>query len=45
MDLPALLRFAPTEGRLVLFPSTLFHGTTPVKKGERLTVAFDLVPG
>jgi hypothetical protein len=45
MDLPALLRFAPSAGRLVLFPSTLFHGTTPVEKGERLTVAFDLVPG
>jgi hypothetical protein len=28
----------------VLFPSFLFHGTRPFLGGERLTVAFDLVP-
>jgi len=28
----------------VLFPSFLFHGTRPFSAGERLSVAFDLVP-
>ena len=32
----------PKPGRLVLFPSYLFHGTRPFGAGERLTVAFDL---
>ena len=32
----------PKPGRLVLFPSYLFHGTRPFSAGERLTVAFDL---
>ena len=32
----------PVEGRLVLFPSFLFHGTRPFADGERLTVAFDV---
>lgn len=32
----------PVVGRLVLFPSWMWHGTTPFKKGERLTVAFDI---
>jgi tetratricopeptide (TPR) repeat protein len=32
----------PKPGRLVLFPSTLWHGTTPFDIGERLTVAFDI---
>lgn len=32
----------PKPGRLVLFPSYLFHGTRPFGDGERLTVAFDL---
>lgn len=30
--------------RLVLFPSYMFHGTRPFGKGERLTVAFDVIP-
>jgi hypothetical protein len=34
----------PRRGRLVLFPSTMWHGTIPFPAGERLTVAFDLVP-
>jgi outer membrane receptor protein involved in Fe transport len=42
--LPPLATFEPKPGRLVLFPSFLFHGTRPFKGGERLTVAFDLVP-
>ena len=32
----------PSPGRLVLFPSTLWHGTRPFSKGERLTIAFDI---
>ena len=35
----------PREGRLVLFPSYMWHGTTPIRGAEpRLTVAFDVVP-
>ena len=44
IDLPPLATFEPKPGRLVLFPSFLFHGTRPFSGGERLTVAFDLVP-
>jgi len=44
LDLPALTTIEPRAGRLVLFPSFLFHGTRPFAGGERLTVAFDLVP-
>jgi hypothetical protein len=44
LDLPPLATFEPKPGRLVLFPSFLFHGTRPFRGGERLTVAFDLVP-
>jgi hypothetical protein len=43
IDLPPLASFEPKAGRLVLFPSFLFHGTRPFSSGERLTVAFDLV--
>jgi len=32
----------PKPGRLVLFPSTMWHGTNPFSAGERLTVAFDV---
>ncbi len=32
----------PKPGRLVLFPSTMWHGTRPFAEGERLTVAFDV---
>ena len=32
----------PKPGRLVLFPSTMWHGTRPFGSGERLTVAFDV---
>lgn len=32
----------PKPGRLVLFPSTMWHGTRPFDDGERLTVAFDV---
>jgi Tfp pilus assembly protein PilF len=32
----------PKPGRLVLFPSTMWHSTFPFDAGERLTVAFDI---
>ena len=36
----------PAPGRLVLFPSYMWHGTVPFSGEEsRLTVAFDVVPG
>jgi len=35
---------APEAGRLALFPSVFWHGTRPFDQGERLTVAFDVVP-
>jgi len=34
----------PRIGRLVLFPSWMWHGTIPFESGERLTVAFDVRP-
>lgn len=34
----------PVPGRLVLFPSYLWHGTIPFEEGERLTIAFDVRP-
>ena len=35
----------PKTGRLVLFPSTSWHGTVPFAGEERLTLAFDIAPG
>ena len=32
----------PRPGMLVLFPSTLYHGTRPITQGTRMTVAFDV---
>ncbi|OQW62012.1 MAG: hypothetical protein A4S17_08195 [Proteobacteria bacterium HN_bin10] len=34
----------PQEGRLVLFPSYMWHGTIPFSQGERMTAPFDVVP-
>lgn len=35
----------PQAGLLVLFPSYMWHGTTPIRGGEpRMTIAFDAVP-
>ncbi|QUL36606.1 tetratricopeptide repeat protein [Erythrobacter sp. JK5] len=42
LDLPPLRVIEPRAGHLALFPSTLFHGTTPFDTAERLTVAFDV---
>jgi tetratricopeptide (TPR) repeat protein len=43
VDLPPLATMEPRPGRLVLFPSYVFHGTRPFRAGERLSVAFDVV--
>jgi tetratricopeptide (TPR) repeat protein len=40
--LPPLHVVRPEAGTLVLFPSTLFHGTRPITQGTRMTVAFDV---
>jgi Flp pilus assembly protein TadD len=34
----------PREGRLVLFPSFMWHGTIPFTSGERMTAPFDIGP-
>lgn len=44
LDLGPLTAFAPKPGRLVLFPSYLYHGTRPFSAGERMSVAFDVAP-
>lgn len=43
LDLPPVQSIEPQEGHLALFPSTLYHGTTPFGSAERMTVAFDVV--
>ncbi len=41
----ALRTIQPLPGRLVLFPSYMWHGTVPYESSEpRMTVAFDVVP-
>jgi tetratricopeptide (TPR) repeat protein len=45
LDLAATRMIEPQPGRLVLFPSTMWHGTLPFEGGERLTVAFDVAAG
>jgi tetratricopeptide (TPR) repeat protein len=42
LDLAPFRLIEPKPGRLVLFPSTMWHGTMPFAAGERLTVAFDV---
>jgi Tfp pilus assembly protein PilF len=42
LDLSAYKCIEPKPGRLVLFPSTMWHGTIPFVDGERLTMAFDI---
>lgn len=45
LDLPPRRVVQPREGRLVLFPSYLWHGTTPFESERaRLTIAFDMLP-
>lgn len=44
-DLPAERWVRPEEGKLVLFPSYVWHGTQAFDEGDqRLTVAFDVIP-
>jgi tetratricopeptide (TPR) repeat protein len=42
LQLDPLQLVEPEPGRLVLFPSWMWHGTLPFPAGERLTVAFDV---
>jgi tetratricopeptide (TPR) repeat protein len=44
IDLAPLRTVAPEPGWLTLFPSIMWHGTVPIKGGERMTVAFDVKP-
>jgi hypothetical protein len=42
VNLAALKVIDPVPGNLVMFPSWMWHGTTPFAGGERLTAAFDV---
>lgn len=42
VQLPPFRTIEPKPGRLVLFPSYMWHGTRPFAEGERITVAFDV---
>jgi tetratricopeptide (TPR) repeat protein len=44
LDLEPFTQVEPKPGRLVLFPSYMWHGTRRFAEGERLTVAFDVRP-
>ena len=44
ISLPPRRIVEPQPGRLVLFPSYLWHGTIPFETGDRLTAAFDYLP-
>ena len=44
LGLAPLRHIAPKPGRLVLFPSTMWHGTVPFAAGERMAIAFDVAP-
>ena len=43
LNLPAYGQFEPKPGRLILFPSTMWHETLPFDAGERLVIAFDVM--
>jgi tetratricopeptide (TPR) repeat protein len=44
-ELPAEHHVRPEAGRLVLFPSYMWHGTVPFSgRSPRLTIAFDVLP-
>ena len=42
LELDPLRMVEPSPGRLAIFPSTMWHGTVPFSKGERMTIAFDM---
>jgi tetratricopeptide (TPR) repeat protein len=44
IDLPPFRLVEPKPGRLVLFPSIMWHGTVPFEGGERISIAFDVEP-
>ena len=44
LDVQPWRKVEPKVGRLVLFPSWMWHGTVPFEEGERLTIAFDVAP-
>ncbi len=44
VELPPTRRIEAQPGRLVLFPSMMWHGTRPFAEGERMSVAFDVAP-
>jgi tetratricopeptide (TPR) repeat protein len=45
LDLPARRRVRPELGLLVLFPSSMWHGTVPfTSAAPRMTIAFDAMP-
>jgi tetratricopeptide (TPR) repeat protein len=44
LDLAPIQTVEPKPGRLVIFPSTMWHGTSPFAAGERMSVAFDIMP-
>ena len=41
LDLAPYQSVAPRPGRLVIFPSTMWHATMPFSAGERMAIAFD----
>lgn len=44
-DAPARRMIEPKVGRLVLFPSYMWHGTVPFRSSQtRTTIAFDILP-
>lgn len=42
LDLPPIATVEPLAGHCVLFPSSLYHGTRPIRQGRRMTVAVDV---
>ena len=42
LSLPSYQQIEPKAGRLVLFPSTMWHSTAPFAEGERLVISFDV---
>ncbi len=42
LDLSGYAEVEPKPGRLVLFPSLLWHSTRAIEAGERLTIAIDI---
>ena len=45
LGLAPIREIAPAPGRLAIFPSTMWHGTSPFAAGERLSVAYDVQTG